>query len=271
MRLSAFVIFLSGLVVAQTAPQQQQQAVQVKMASEQPAAASVPANVPPIETTQWITVPAGTKVLLVLKNSVSSKNAKKGDGVYLESSFPITQDGRVVIPAGTYVQGVIDEVKRPGRVKGRAQVLMHFTTLVYPNGYTLQLPSSAVESADSSDSQDVSDKEGTVRAQGTKGRDVATVATTTAAGTGIGAVVNGGRGAGIGAGIGAAAGLATVLFSRGEEVRLYQGTTVEMVLNRALKIDANKVDPTNRQPFVPVREPQRLTVPNTIGEGPIVR
>jgi type IV secretion system protein VirB10 len=273
MRLVAIVIILSAVAFAQASAiqQQQQQAAQSRMASEQPPVTPARTNAAPIEVAQWITVPAGTKVLLVLKNSVSSKNAKKGDGVYLESSFPVTQEGRVVIPAGTYVQGVIDEVKRPGRVKGRAQVLMHFTTLVYPNGYTVQLPSSAVESADSTDSQDVSDKEGTVRAQGTKGRDAATLATTTAGGTGIGAAVGGGKGAGIGAGIGAAAGLATVLFTRGEEVRLYQGTTVEMVLNRQLRLDAGKVDPTNRQPFVPVREPQRLTVPTTIGEGPIVR
>jgi hypothetical protein len=148
---------------------------------------------------------------------------------------------------------------------------MHFTTLVYPNGYTVQLPSSAVESADSSDAQTVSDKEGTVQAQGSKGRDAATVATAAGAGVGIGAATGGLKGAGIGTGIGAAVGLATVLLTRGEEVRLYQGTTVEMVLNRQLRIDAAKVDPTNRQPFVPVREPQRLQVPTTIGDGPIVR
>lgn len=273
MRLAIVISTLSVLSFAQSAPQtspvqqQQQQAMEASLNSQQTPAS--PAARPVAE--QWLTVPAGTKVLLVLKNSVSSKNAKKGDGVYLESSFPVTQDGRVVIPAGTYVQGVIDEVKRPGRVKGRGEILMHFTTLVYPNGYTVQLPSSAVESADSTDSQNVTDKEGTVRAQGTKGRDAATIATAGAGGVGIGAAAGGLRGAGIGSGIGAAIGLGTVLLTRGEEVRLYQGTTVEMILNRQLRIDANKVDPINRQPFVPVREPQRLQVPATIGDGPIVR
>jgi len=273
MRLAIVISTLSVLSFAQSAlqtspvQQQQQQAMEASLNSQQTPAS--PAAHPLAE--QWLTVPAGTKVLLVLKNSVSSKNAKKGDGVYLESSFPVTQDGRVVIPAGTYVQGVIDEVKRPGRVKGRGEILMHFTTLVYPNGYTVQLPSSAVESADSTDSQNVADKEGTVRAQGTKGRDAATIATAGAGGIGIGAAAGGLRGAGIGSGIGAAIGLGTVLLTRGEEVRLYQGTTVEMILNRQLRIDANKVDPVNRQPFVPVREPQRLQVPATIGEGPIVR
>ena len=270
MRLTVAILAFSTFSLAQTGSvqqQQQQKAVEASLNSQQ----MVPSPVPAQPGEQWVTIPSGTKVLLVLKNSISSKNAKKGDGVYLESSFPITQDGRVVIPAGTYVQGVIDEVKRPGRVKGRGEILMHFTTLVYPNGYTVQLPSSAVESADSTDSQDVADKEGTVRAQGTKGRDAAGIATATGTGAGIGAATGGMKGLGIGSGIGAAIGLGTVLLTRGEEVRLYQGTTVEMIINRQLRIDSSKVDPQNRQPFVPVREPQRLQVPATIGEGPIVR
>jgi type IV secretion system protein VirB10 len=256
MRLITIAILgISSVVAAQTSPQNDA----VAQSASQP------------EAKQEVLVPAGTKVLLVLKNTISSKNAKKGDGVYLESSFPITQDGRVVIPAGTFVQGAIDEVKRPGKLKGRGQVLMHFTTLVYPNGYTVSLPSSGVESADSQESQRVADKEGTIQAEGTKGRDAIGIATATATGTGIGAAAGGARGAGIGSGIGAAVGLGSVLLTRGEEVRLYQGTTVEMVLNRPLRLDLNKIDVTNRQPFVPLREPQRLVVPSTSTVGPIVR
>lgn len=251
------IVGCAGVLAAQAPPQQ------VEASSTPPAAQRA--------RQQLVMVPAGTKVLLVLKNSISSKNAKKGDGVYLESSFPVTQDGKVVIPAGTFVQGVIDEVKRPGKVKGRGQVLMHFTTLIYPNGYTVSLPNSNVESADSQDSQRIADKEGTIQADPTKGRDAVGVATASATGVGIGAGVGGAKGAGIGGGIGSAVGLATVLLTRGEEVRLYQGTTVEMVLNRPLRLDLAQIDPTNRQPYVPVREPQRLVVPSTIGPGPMVR
>jgi type IV secretion system protein VirB10 len=97
------------------------------------------------------------------------------------------------------------------------------------------------------------------------------VATATATGAGIGAAAGGLKGVGIGSGIGAAVGLGSVLLTRGEEVRLYQGTTVEMVLNRPLRLDLDQIDPTNRQPYVPVREPQRLIVPATSTVGPIVR
>jgi type IV secretion system protein VirB10 len=250
------------MAAAQSAPQREEPAA----LRPRPSQAS-----PVVEDKQEVVVPAGTKVLLVLKNTISSKNAKKGDGVYLESSFPITQDGHVVIPAGTFVQGAIDEVKRPGKVKGRGEILMHFTTLVYPNGYTVSLPSSGVESADSQDSQRVADKEGTIQSEGTKGRDAVGVATATATGTGIGAAAGGAKGAGIGAGIGAAVGLGSVLLTRGEEVRLYQGTTVEMVLNRPLRLDLDRIEATNRQPMVPLRQQQRLVVPATSTVGPIVR
>src|SRR5207245_11605508 len=87
-----------------------------------------------------LTIPAGTKVLLVLKQALSTKNGRDGDPVYAQTTFPVVTNDRVVIPAGTYVQGKISNVKRAGRLKGRAEVLMHFTTLIYPRGYTVKLP-----------------------------------------------------------------------------------------------------------------------------------
>jgi type IV secretion system protein VirB10 len=194
---------------------------------------------------QIVTVPSGTKVLLMLKNSVSSRNAKPGDGVFLESTFPVVENGRVVIPAGTFVQGVVDSVKRSGRVKGRAELLLHFTTLVYPNGYTVTMPGS-LESSDSSDSQKVKDKEGTVRADGNKGRDAGTIATTTGTGVLIGGLSRGVKGGLIGGGIGAAVGVATAMLTRGDEVRIESGSSVEMVLQRPLDLDVSRIDTTNR-------------------------
>src|SRR5205823_5511456 len=122
-----------------------------------------------------VTVPAGTKLLLSLKSAVNTKTAHPGDGVYLETSFPITQNNRIVIPAGTYVQGVIDNVKRPGRVKGRAEVLFHFNTLIFPSGYTVAVPG-ALQDVPGADNGHVKDKEGTVQAEGQKGRDAGTIA-----------------------------------------------------------------------------------------------
>src|ERR1041385_1662814 len=66
-----------------------------------------------------ITVPAGTKVLLQLKGPIDTKSAHVGDGVYCQTSFPVTQENIVVIPAGTYVKGEIAHVERAGRSEER--------------------------------------------------------------------------------------------------------------------------------------------------------
>ena len=87
-----------------------------------------------------VEVPSGTKVLLELRSAVNTKTAKPGDGVYLSSSFPVVVNGQVAIPAGVYVQGVIDQVTRPGRVKGRAAVRMHFSSIIFPNGSVVEIP-----------------------------------------------------------------------------------------------------------------------------------
>src|SRR5580765_6391471 len=91
-------------------------------------------------TTGELTVPAGTKVPVALKHAISTKSAHEGDAVYAETTFPVALDNRILIPAGTYVQGKISHVEKAGRIKGTAEVLIHFTTLIYPNGYTVLLP-----------------------------------------------------------------------------------------------------------------------------------
>lgn len=187
-----------------------------------------------------VTLPAGTRVLLQLQSPIYTKTARVGDGVYCESTFPVTQENQLAIPAGTYVKGTIARIQRPGRIKGRAELQLYFTTMIFPNGYTVDLPG-ALDSTPGSEDHRVSDNEGTVKSEGTKGRDVGTVASTTTTGAAIGALsAQSGKGAAIGSGIGAAAGLAMVLLTRGPDVRLDRGTSVEMVLQRPLTVEVTE-------------------------------
>jgi hypothetical protein len=64
-----------------------------------------------------IVVAAGTRLPLVLHNSITTRNAKPGDPLYLETTFPIMVNDRIVIPAGTFVQGEITEAKRAAKGK----------------------------------------------------------------------------------------------------------------------------------------------------------
>jgi hypothetical protein len=217
--------------------------------AQQPAATPVASAQPvpvPVSVTQptTITVPAGTKIPLVLRQAISTKNARPGDPVYAATSFPVVANDHIVIPVGSYVQGVIDGVKRAGRVKGRAEVLVHFRTLILPSGYTVSLPG-AVDSAPDLDTGGVKnnnpESEGKIQNQGEKGKDAGTIATTAGIGAGIGAAARGLKGAGIGAGLGAAGGLIGTLLTRGSDLRLEPGSTVDIVLERPITLDPAKL------------------------------
>lgn len=194
----------------------------------------------PLNSKQELIIPAGTKVPVALKHAISTRGTREGDAVYAETTFPVVANGRVLIPAGTYVQGRISHVKQAGRIKGRAEVQMHFTTLIYPSGYTVFLPG-AVENAPGVDKTQIKDGEGTIRADSQKGEKIATAAGTAATGTVIGAATAGGKGALIGAGIGGAVGTAIGLLTRGNNVKLDAGTTLEMVIQRDILVDASRV------------------------------
>jgi hypothetical protein len=187
-----------------------------------------------------LTVPAGTKIPLTMKQGLTTKNARVGDPVYAQTSFPIVQNDRIVIPAGTFVQGEVNRVVRPGRVKGRPELQMSFTSMIFPNGYTVLLPG-AVQGTPGSQDTEVQGNEGTIKGRGDKGHDVATVASGAIPGAGIGALAAGAKGAAIGGATGGVLGLATVLLTRGPEIQLGPGSSIEMVLERSLTLDDAKV------------------------------
>lgn len=217
-------------------------AIAAATVAQQPAAQQPEPVAAPAQQTSEITsieVPAGTKILLSLRSAIHTKTAKPGDGVYLSSSFPVVVNNRMVIPPGVYVQGVIDSVTRAGRVKGRAAVHMHFTSMIFPNGTVVNIPG-VVGGLPGSAGPSVQ-KEGEIQQSSGKGKDAGNVARTTVSGASLGTIggaVAGspGLGAGIGAAGGAAYGLISTLFTRGDDVVLNIGQGVEMVLERPLTI-----------------------------------
>ena len=72
-------------------------------------------------TPNSIVIASGTKVPLTLLNTLSSKQTAEGDRVYLETLYPVLVNGRIVVPAGSYVSGTVTQIRRPGRVKGRGE------------------------------------------------------------------------------------------------------------------------------------------------------
>ncbi|MFZ0199488.1 MAG: TrbI/VirB10 family protein [Candidatus Sulfotelmatobacter sp.] len=192
-----------------------------------------------------VTIPAGTRIPLSLKQAISTKNAREGDAVYAETVFPYVVDNHVIVPAGSYVQGKIAHVERAGHGKGRSEILMHFTSIIYPSGYTVMLPGS-VQNTPGADNKSVKDSEGTIQQDSDTGKKVEDAAKNgvygTLGGATAGGLATGGlNGARVGAGIGAAAGIGWALLKRGPDVKLDVGTSIEMEIQRPITVDASRI------------------------------
>jgi hypothetical protein len=189
-----------------------------------------------------VVIPTGTQIPLSLKQAISTKNAKEGDPVYAETTFPFVLNDHILVPAGTYVQGRISHVERAGRMKGRAEILIHFTTLIYPTGYTVILPGS-IENMPGADKTS-KDQEGTVREDSQTGQKLGGAAKDASVGGTAGAMgglAAGAKGAEIGGASGAAVGALIGLFSRGSDVKLEPGTTIQMVIQRDVPLDTSRI------------------------------
>ncbi|HWQ53964.1 MAG TPA: hypothetical protein VN442_09775 [Bryobacteraceae bacterium] len=190
----------------------------------------------------WV-VPAGTKIPIQLRQAVSTKNAQPGDPIYAQTTFPIVVNNLIMIPAGTFVKGVVDSSKRAGRIKGSAELQFHLTTLIYSNGYTLEL-AAAVDQVPGSANAHMKEP-GTVKRDSEKGTDLKKIGEDAATGGQIGALAGAAsgsvRGLGVGGIGGIAAGTLIGLLARGADVRFDIGSGVEVSLNHAIAVEGEKV------------------------------
>jgi type IV secretion system protein VirB10 len=239
-----------------------------------PASTPAPTQTAPAPDPRIINIPAGTKVLLEVRSAINTKSARPGDGVYLSSTFPVVVGNRVVIPSGVYVQGVVDSIVRPGRGVGakKAQLNMHFTSMIFPNGSVVEIPG-VVNALPGAQHQKVNGDEGTIEQDGGSNKahnagETAKVAVPTGATIGsIGGLEAGHPLAGglEGAGAGLAAAGIVALFTRGADVNIPSGTQVEMVLQRPLEVqEANINGPTSLVPAssqqLPLPKPARQQI-----------
>ncbi len=211
-----------------------------------------PAEEPSETVAGEIVVPAGSHIVFALNTFISTKYSKTGDMFHGQVTFPVAVNNRIIIPAGSYVRGTIMEVKRAGRVKGKANLVLRFESVMLPNGVTKEL--NADLSGLSAPSGTAILKPGTEKVEGeaSKGEDAGTIAGAGTTGAGIGAIGgipdNVGKGVAIGAGAGALAGLATVLLTRGKDIELDPSTEFDLVLKRPLIFLEKELDLSNAPP-----------------------
>jgi hypothetical protein len=223
-----------------SSPAQTNTAPQAKEVSAAPAGAT-PAEA---QDPNAAVIPAGTKIPLSLAQAISTKNAREGDPVYAVTTFPFVVNDRILVPAGTYIQGKISRVQHAGRSIKRAELLLHFTSMIYPSGYTVMLPAS-VENTPGADDKSVKDKEGTIQADKDTTKRVEDAAKGAAVGGTVGSIgglaaggLNGARYGGL---AGLAGGVAWALLKHGPDVKLDVGTSIEMEIQRAIAVDASRI------------------------------
>src|SRR6516225_5634992 len=212
MRVFLTLLLISGISFGQTAD------TRPKLSSTQPATApqndknavtSAPAGTSVAEAPDphSAIIPAGTKVPLLLKQAISTKNAREGDPVYAETAFPYVLNDRILIPAGTYIQGKIMHTEHAGRSQKRAELLIHFTSMIYPSGYTVMLPGS-VDNTPGADDKSVKDSEGTIQQDKDTGKRVEDAARDAAVAGTVGGIAGAAAGGLNGARFGGLAGVA---------------------------------------------------------------
>jgi hypothetical protein len=170
-----------------------------------------------------VTLPAGTVLRLRVTRGFGSDISRVEDTVTATLARSIVSGGRTVVPAGSVATGYVSEATRPGKVKGRGRVAVRFTRLD-PAGR---------------DAYAIRTRPWVAVAPATKKKDAMTIGIPAAGGAAIGALIDGKKGAGIGAAVGGGAGTATVLSTRGKEVRIGRGALISVRLSAPLVIEVD--------------------------------
>lgn len=179
------------------------------------------------------TVPQGTVISMRMDSYLSSKTSRAGDKFKSTVTIPVYVSGKMVIPAGSIVEGRVTQVTPARRQSRSGTIAVEFDTLVFPNGSRVQIRGS-LTSADPQERQKIDEES---RVSGDVGnRSVVFIGGGGAIGAVIGAAAGGGKGAAIGGAVGAGIGLAGVLLAKGAEAEVRPGTPFGIELSEPLVI-----------------------------------
>jgi len=167
-------------------------------------------------------IPANTVLRVELLTNLSTDATQKGDRF----------QARVVEPAeymDAMIEGHVSRVKRPGKIKGNAELQLSFDKISL-NGRWTNFSAQVIEIESSGASEGVGnvDEEGGVKGKDRTKDDIAKVGASTGVGAILGAIFGGGKGAAIGAAIGGAVGTGSVITTSGKEIRLEHGQQLKI-------------------------------------------
>lgn len=170
-----------------------------------------------------VTVPAGTRILVRMVDSVDSSKQKAGFRFTATLEANLQAYETTVAPRGTKLYGVLAQASSSGRLKGSSQLILELTDIVI-NGTTYPLLTSTYE----------------VKGKGEGGNTAKKVVGGAGLGALIGGVAGGGKGAGIGALAGAGAGTAISAAKKGEQISIPSESLLEFRLQQPVSLPVAK-------------------------------
>lgn len=219
--------------------------------SDSQSSSSAPAH---SENTANITVPAGTRLHLVLTRPVDSKSTRRGDEIDSQITAPVTVANQAVLPAGTYLQGKVEKLTRNGN---RAEFVMQSASIIFPDGYVANVAGPVNIETDeytawrspsgATIAGMIAAPAGGAGLGALIGNAVHTTHTTTFAGTTL--TSSSPTGIAIGSIVGLAAGgaVALVLLARSHQFYVETGSPMKLTLPQPLVLASNQVENAVKQ------------------------
>jgi hypothetical protein len=163
-----------------------------------------------------IIIPRDTELILELDEALDTERNREGDKFTAKVISPVEI-------AGARVEGHIDKVTKPGRLKRRSELLLSFDRLVLSERRWTNFDAILTEVMPAKgDNVKTVDGEGTAIGKGSLKSDAIKVGAATGTGATIGVVAGGPVGAAVGAGVGAAFGVGAVVIEKGKHIKLNQ-------------------------------------------------
>jgi hypothetical protein len=170
-----------------------------------------------------ITVPAGTRILIRMIDSIDSSKQKAGFRFTASLETNLQAEDVVVAPRGTTVYGKLVSAESAGKMKGSSELSLELTDIMINNS-TYPLLTSTYE----------------IKGKGEGSNTAKKVIGGAGLGALIGGIAGGGKGAGIGALIGGAGGTAVAASKKGQQLSIPSETLLEFRLEQPVALPVAK-------------------------------
>jgi len=181
-----------------------------------PITTTPPAGPTEVNASRRGVVPAGQELDVRLQTALSSATATREMRFEAVTAVDVTQDGSVLIPAGSRVRGVVTDVKRPGRIDRVGSLTLSFDQLE-ARGRTYPIRGMATQVFESGGIRD----------------EAGTAGVGAGAGVIVGGLLGGLKGAVLGAVIGAGGAVAA---TEGKDINLPAGAIIRIRLDQPVNV-----------------------------------